>query len=98
MSTNPGIVATAPVVAPEVSHDHSHRLRRQARSRDRGKGLLFHLFVLAVTAVVLYPALWMLMSSFKPTSDIVGNVSLWPEDFNLANYATALNGIGGVSF
>ncbi len=98
MSTNPGIVGTAPVVAPRVSHETSQGLRKQARSRDRVKGLLFHLFVLAVTVVVLYPALWMLMSSFKPTADIVGNVSLWPEDFNLANYATALNGIGGVSF
>jgi multiple sugar transport system permease protein len=55
-------------------------------------------FVLAVTAVVLYPALWMLMSSFKPTSEIVGNVSLWPESASMANYATALQGIGGVSF
>jgi multiple sugar transport system permease protein len=98
MSTNPGIVATAPAVAPGVSHEHSTTLRKKARTRDRLKGGLFHLFILAVTVVVLYPALWMLMSSFKPTADIVGNVSLLPEDFNLANYATALNGIGGVSF
>ena len=99
MSTNPGIVATAPVVAPpKVSHESSNALRRRHRNRDRGKALLFHLFVAAVTVVVLYPALWMLMSSFKPTADIVGNVSLWPESASLANYATALRGIGGVSF
>jgi multiple sugar transport system permease protein len=98
MSTNPGIVATAPVVTPTVSHDTSRELRRRHQARSRVKSVLFHAFVLAVTVVVLYPALWMLMSSFKPTSDIVGNVSLWPESFSMANYATALSGIGGVSF
>jgi multiple sugar transport system permease protein len=98
MSTNPEVIQAEPLTPSTVSRQRSQQLRRQSINRDRGKGLGFHLFVLAVTAVVLYPALWMLMSSFKPTSDIVGNVSLWPEDFNLANYATALNGIGGVSF
>ncbi len=68
------------------------------RTVTAAAALLFHLFVLAVIAVVLYPGVWMLMSSFKPTGDIVGNVSLWPETRTLANYATALSGIGGVSF
>ena len=106
MSTDPTVVAASTTTAPEhtgrdrptVSRESSTALRRRARTRDRGKGLLFHAFVLVVTAIVLYPALWMLMSSFKPTADIVGNVSLWPESASLANYATALRGIGGVSF
>jgi len=38
------------------------------------------------------------MSSLKPTADIVGNVSLWPEGASLDNFAKALQGIGGVSF
>jgi multiple sugar transport system permease protein len=98
MTTNPEVIQPEPATASTISREHSQGLRKQARTRDRGKGVLFHLFVLAVTVVVLYPALWMLMSSFKPTSDIVGNVSLLPTDGSLANYATALSGIGGVSF
>jgi multiple sugar transport system permease protein len=48
--------------------------------------------------VILYPAVWMLSSSFKPSSDIVGNVSLVPDAATWANFAKALDGIGGVSF
>ncbi|MCL3859480.1 carbohydrate ABC transporter permease [Actinotalea sp. K2] len=73
-------------------------MRRRNRSTERTKSVLFHIGVLAVTAVVLYPALWMFMSSLKPTSDIVGNVSLIPDNASLANFAKALEGIGGVSF
>ncbi|XNQ43183.1 carbohydrate ABC transporter permease [Georgenia phoenicis] len=68
------------------------------RPRRTGKRLAFHLMMLVLTAVVLYPGLWMLMSSFKPSNDIVGNVSLIPADGTGQNYLTALEGIGGVSF
>jgi multiple sugar transport system permease protein len=73
-------------------------LRRRHRRSKRIRSVLFHTFVLAVTAVVLYPALWMLMSSLKPTADIIGNVSLIPKDASLDNFSKALAGIGGVSF
>jgi multiple sugar transport system permease protein len=72
--------------------------RRRRRKVERVRSVLFHTCVVAVLAVVLYPALWMLMSSLKPTADIVGNVSLWPEGASLDNFAKALQGIGGVSF
>jgi multiple sugar transport system permease protein len=57
----------------------------------------FHALIIGLTAVVLYPLAWMLMSSLRPSSQIVGNVSLVPENGTLDNYATALQGIGGVS-
>jgi multiple sugar transport system permease protein len=98
MSTDPEVIQAEPITPSLVSREHSRGLRQQAKTRDRLKGLGFHVFILAVTVVVLYPGLWMLMSSFKPTSDIVGNVSLWPEFASLDNFATALRGIGGVSF
>lgn len=81
-----------------VSTEQSARLRQQHRTRDRVKGLGFHAIVLAIVGVILYPAVWMLSSSFKPSSDIVGNVSLIPDAATFANFAKALDGIGGVSF
>lgn len=81
-----------------VSVESSAALRRKNRGNARVKSILFHTFVLAVAAVVLYPALWMGMSSLKPSADIVGNVSLWPEQASLDNFVKALEGIGGVSF
>jgi multiple sugar transport system permease protein len=68
------------------------------RWRSGGKTLVFHVFALAVLVVILYPAVWMLMSSFKPGNEIIGSVSLIPENASFDNYAKALNGIGGVSF
>lgn len=59
---------------------------------------IFHVLTLAVLVVILYPAVWMVMSSFKPGNEIIGSVSLIPESFSFDNYAKALSGIGGVSF
>ncbi|WP_413450310.1 carbohydrate ABC transporter permease [Georgenia sp. 1P01AC] len=86
---------TAPVPAGQVPVTEQTERRRPRRT---GKRLAFHLMMLVLTAVVLYPGLWMLMSSFKPSNDIVGNVSLIPADGTGQNYLTALEGIGGVSF
>lgn len=78
--------------------NRSKELRAAAKRRKFIKALIFHAFALAATVVVLYPGVWMLMSSFKPSSDIIGNISLIPTDASLANFTKALSGIGGVSF
>ncbi|MCV2394416.1 carbohydrate ABC transporter permease [Actinotalea sp. M2MS4P-6] len=87
---------TAATVLP--SDAESLRLRRQGRARRGVQALIYHGLVLALVVVVLYPAVWMLISSFKPSNEIIGNVSLVPEGASWANIQTALNGIGGVSF
>ncbi|NUQ91028.1 MAG: carbohydrate ABC transporter permease [Glycomyces artemisiae] len=71
--------------------------RKKHARRTRGS-ILFHAFALAVLVVILYPAVWMLMSSFKPSSEIIGEVSLLPANGGFQNYAKALEGIGGISF
>ncbi|WP_324651526.1 carbohydrate ABC transporter permease [Georgenia sp. H159] len=90
-------MSTATTIAAPVPAPGGERAERR-RPRRTGKRILFNLMMLALTAVVLYPGLWMLMSSFKPSNDIVGNVSLIPADGSTQNYLTALQGIGGVSF
>ncbi|BCJ36290.1 sugar ABC transporter permease [Actinocatenispora thailandica] len=72
--------------------------RSRARARRRTRSVIFHVFSVAVLVVILYPALWMLMSSFKPSNQIVGSVNLIPRHGSFDNYAHALQGIGGVSF
>ena len=90
---------TAAAIAPRTSPQaRSAALHRRHQRSVRIRAALFHTFVLAVAAVVLYPALWMLMSSLKPSADIIGNVSLIPKNASLDNFAKALRGIGGVSF
>src|SRR5690625_2870163 len=79
------------------SREDSIRLRKQAQQRSRVGSILYHVVMLILVAIVLYPVLWMLMSSLRPSSEIVGNVSLLPRQGTIQNYITIMDGIGGVS-
>ena len=70
------------------------------RHSSARRAVVFHLISVAVLVIVLYPVVWMLVSSFRPTSEIIGNVSLFPDPDTTSfdNYVRALSGIGGVSF
>lgn len=72
--------------------------RAGARRRKGVKAAGFHAVMVAATIVVLYPGVWMLTSSFKPTNEIIGNISLWSDNMSVDNFVTALSGIGGVGF
>src|SRR5690606_30296035 len=90
------VTATAEaMVAGRLAEEE--RTRRARRRRRAGRTVLYHAIVLGLVAVVLYPGAWMLMSSLKPSSDIIGNNSLYPSNGSLDNFRTALKGIGGVS-
>ena len=49
--------------------------------------VLFHLFVILLAFVMLYPILWMVANSFKDNAKIFGTFSLWPKTFHFDNYA-----------
>lgn len=68
------------------------------KATRRLRSLVFHAAAVAASIVVLYPAVWMVMSSFKPGNQIIGNTSILPETWTLENYVTAFGGIGGVPF
>lgn len=55
---------------------------------------LLHLGLIAGAAFMLYPLLWMLASSFKPTADIFKNLSLVPHHATLTNYAQGWTALG----
>lgn len=95
MSIQTDVTVIEPVTTPR--RGRGQRVR-SVRSENFAKRAVFYLFMAVATCIVLYPAAWMLMSSFKPSDEIVGNVSLIPDPFTLANYAKALTGIAGVSF
>lgn len=53
-----------------------------------------HVILCLVGVVMMYPLLWMLSSSLKPSADIFKDVGLWPETWDFTNYVegwTALN-------
>jgi len=60
--------------------------------------VIFHIVALIIGTVMLYPLLWMIMSSFKPTSEIFSTISLIPKTFSLENYIRGWRYNGTTSF
>jgi multiple sugar transport system permease protein len=59
----------------------------QERSRAaRTRRLLIHVGLIGFGLIMLYPLLWMLASSFKPTAEIFRAPGLIPETFTPGNY------------
>jgi multiple sugar transport system permease protein len=64
----------------------------------RIRGVVGAIILLALLAVVLYPLLWLLGSSFKSPTEVTSNMSLFPQEFTLANYPGGWNYIRGIPF
>ncbi|MGN1141409.1 MAG: carbohydrate ABC transporter permease [Oliverpabstia sp.] len=60
---------------------------------------IYHVLVFGFGLLMLYPLIWMFMSSFKDTNTIFTTATqLIPEKFTLANYANGWKGFAGISF
>jgi multiple sugar transport system permease protein len=66
--------------------------------RTRRVNLLWGIGVLALLAVVLYPVVWLLATSFKSTAEIPSNLSVLPQEPTLGNYVRGWTGLATVSF
>jgi multiple sugar transport system permease protein len=59
---------------------------------------LTHLFVIALGLAMIYPVLWMVVSSFKPNNMIFSDPGIIPKAVTLENYISGWKGYAGVSF
>ncbi|GAA1309070.1 carbohydrate ABC transporter permease [Pseudonocardia xinjiangensis] len=62
--------------------------------RGGGRNPLRHALLIALGVVMIYPLLWMLSSSVKPTEIIFRDPSLWPSSFDLGNYVEGWTALG----
>ena len=63
------------------------------------KGAVYHILVFMFGLIMIYPLVWMVMSSFKPTSTIFQTSgSLIPETFTFENYVNGWKGFAKVTF
>lgn len=61
--------------------------------------VIYHIVVCGIGLIMIYPLVWMVCSSFKPTSTIFQTAgSLIPEKFTLENYSNGWRGIGSFTF
>ncbi|MFJ3420392.1 MULTISPECIES: carbohydrate ABC transporter permease [unclassified Streptomyces] len=65
--------------------------------RKRTGSLVWHVGALAVLAVVLYPVLWVIGASFKPSKDVINSLQLFPGHPILGNFKGLAKGIADIS-
>ncbi|MFV0429902.1 MAG: carbohydrate ABC transporter permease [Arachnia sp.] len=64
--------------------------------RNFWASLVWFVVLLVLTAVVLYPIVWLVFATFKDSSEFGQNTGLLPWDPTVANYIKVAGGIGGV--
>ena len=85
LDTRPERLGTRPVVAPR---------KRRSPWPHRIRIALKHLGLVAFGLVMLYPLLWMLASSIKPSALIFREPGLLPHEVDVSNYSVGWNALG----
>lgn len=81
--TDSTATAPAPAAAPAL------RVRRTSPTRS----VIKHIVMIAVSLVMIYPLLWMIVSSLRPNDEIFRNPSLLPLSFDVSNYVDGWNAL-----
>jgi multiple sugar transport system permease protein len=68
------------------------------KTRTFVRHTLTHLFIIALGLIMVYPILWMIVSSFKPNNMIFSDPGIIPKAVTLENYISGWQGYAGTSF
>jgi multiple sugar transport system permease protein len=63
-------------------------------ARPRRRRIALHLALIVGGLAMLYPLIWMVSASFKPTNEVFTNVSLIPHVFQPSNYTKGWTALG----
>ncbi|MBP2437021.1 carbohydrate ABC transporter permease [Microbacterium amylolyticum] len=69
---------------------------RRRITRRGWQTVIWMIALIAITCVVIYPLIWLFMSTFKPNPEFGQNPGLLPWNPTVANYIKVADGIGGV--
>ncbi|TBL81541.1 carbohydrate ABC transporter permease [Paenibacillus thalictri] len=64
----------------------------------RIRNVLYYMFLVAFGLVMLYPLLWLLLASVKPSNEIFASAKLWPSQFVFSSYVKGWVGTGQMGF
>lgn len=73
-------------------------LGRRPIAGARRRSVLWHVLMVIVVLIVIYPVLWMIGTSFKPAVEIASSISPWPVHFTAGNYPKGWSANPGVTF
>ncbi|MCL2571781.1 MAG: carbohydrate ABC transporter permease [Defluviitaleaceae bacterium] len=78
-----------------MSIQNASQVLKRRRQRQFAWGIAKHIIVLIIGFIMIYPLIWMLMSSLKPSDIIFHDPGLIPRELYFQNYITGWRGIGG---
>jgi len=61
-------------------------IHHRATWRDRLRSVIKHILLIAASVIMIYPLLWLVVSSFRPTEVIFRTPGLWLNDLYVQNY------------
>nr|WP_243696872.1 carbohydrate ABC transporter permease [Labedella endophytica] len=68
--------------------------RRRRAGTGRGRRITRHAFLVLFALLMLYPLIWMIVSSFKPSNLILTQTGLFPSEVTLENYTGGWDSLG----
>ncbi|GAA1995459.1 carbohydrate ABC transporter permease [Microbacterium ulmi] len=85
---------TAPPLATELITTGKALGRRRRRPGGATvRSILKHVVLVVVSIVMLYPLIWLVVSSLKPNDEIFRDLSIFTTDLTLDNYISGWNGL-----
>lgn len=87
-ATNIGPVSS-PTTAPPAR-------KRRRTPRKTAATVAWIIGIVLLTAVVLYPLIWMISASFKPSSEFGSNQSFLPDNPTFDNFVKVMGGVAGI--
>jgi len=74
-------------------------VQHKQKNRSLSGSVVFHVCVALLALIMVYPLVWLVASSFKPTEDIfITLTQLIPTRVTLDNYPNGWQGFGGITF
>lgn len=98
MSTSNAVTTSGAASTPVFALQQTTPLppTRRRVKRKTWQTVVWAVVLLALTAIVLYPLVWLLLATFKPNAEFGQNMGLLPNSPTLDNYAKVMEGIAGV--
>ena len=82
-------LSAASLAAPPSQASTPRKRKRSHRS------WITYVLLSAASIVMMYPLLWMLASSFKPSDQIFGDPGFWPKEWTIEHYVSGLTAFDG---
>ena len=83
----------APVEAPLTGPAPQEAIHHAPTWRDRARSVIKHILLIAASLIMIYPLLWLVASSFRPTEVIFRTPGLWLNDLYVENYTQGWNAL-----